>query len=42
MSIEDFVQYSKVLHGLTADFVRVIPDDKWDFTGSRERNPLPT
>jgi len=32
MSIDDFVQYSKVLHVLTADFARAIPDDKWDFT----------
>jgi uncharacterized damage-inducible protein DinB len=32
MSIDDFVRYSKVLHALTADFVRAVPDDKWDFT----------
>jgi hypothetical protein len=32
MSIDDFVQYSKVLHGLTVDFVRVVPADKWDCT----------
>jgi DinB superfamily len=32
MSIDDFVRYSKVLHRLTADFVRAVPDDKWDFT----------
>jgi len=32
MSIDDFVQYSKVLHALTADFVRAVPEDKWDFT----------
>jgi len=32
MSIDDFVRYSKVLHGLTADFVRAVPEDKWDFT----------
>ena len=32
MSIADFVRYSKVLHGLTADFVRAVPEDKWDFT----------
>jgi hypothetical protein len=32
MSIDDFVRYSKVLHGLTVDFVRAVPDDKWDFT----------
>lgn len=32
MSIEDFVRYSQLLHRLTADFVRAVPDDKWDFT----------
>ena len=32
MSIDDFVRYSKVLHALTADFARAVPDDKWDFT----------
>jgi DinB superfamily len=32
MSIDDFVRYSKVLHGLTADFVGAVPEDKWDFT----------
>ena len=32
MSIDDFVRYAKVLHNLTADFVRAVPDDKWDFT----------
>src|SRR5438477_11088824 len=32
MSIDDFGRYSRVLHGLTADFVRAVPEDKWDFT----------
>src|SRR5258705_11173551 len=32
MSLDDFVRYSQVLHGLTADFVRAVPEDKWDFT----------
>jgi hypothetical protein len=32
MSIDDFVRYTKVLHGLTADFVRAIPEDKWNFS----------
>ena len=32
MSIDDFVRYSKVLHALTADFARAVPEDKWDFT----------
>jgi hypothetical protein len=32
MSIDDFVRYSTLLHGLTVDFVRAVPDDKWDFT----------
>ena len=45
MSIDDFVRYSKVLHGLTADFVRAVPDDRWDFTpdppGQSDRAPTP-
>ncbi len=32
MTIDDFVRYSNVLHGLTVDFVRAVPEDKWDFT----------
>jgi hypothetical protein len=32
MSIDDFVRYSEVLHRLTTDFVRAVPEDKWDFT----------
>lgn len=32
MSIDDFARYSTMLHGLTVDFVRAVPDDKWDFT----------
>ena len=45
MSIDDFVQYSKVLHALTADFARAVPDNKWDFTpdppGQSDRAPTP-
>jgi hypothetical protein len=45
MSIDDFVRYSKVLHALTADFVRAVPEDKWDFTpdppGKSGRAPAP-
>lgn len=32
MSLDEFARYSQVLHGLTVDFVRAVPDDKWDFT----------
>jgi len=32
MSIDEFARYSNVLHGLTVDFVRTVPEDKWDFT----------
>jgi hypothetical protein len=32
MSIDEFRRYSNVLHGLTVDFVRAVPEDKWDFT----------
>jgi uncharacterized damage-inducible protein DinB len=45
MSIDDFVRYSQVLHALTVDFVRAVPDDKWDFTpdppGKRGRARAP-
>lgn len=32
MSIDEFARYIAVLHGLTVDFVRAVPDDKWEFT----------
>jgi hypothetical protein len=32
MSVDDFVRYSIVLHRLTTDFVRAVPEDKWNFT----------
>src|SRR5689334_13039973 len=32
MLIDDFARYSKVLHAMTLDFVRAVPDDKWEFT----------
>ena len=45
MSTDEFAGYSKVLYALTADFVRAVPDDKWDFTpdppGKIERAPAP-
>jgi DinB superfamily len=31
-SIDDFARYSTVLHGLTVDFVRAVPEGRWDFT----------
>lgn len=45
MSIDEFAHYSTVLHRLTADFARAVPDDKWHFTpdppgaSGRERAP---
>src|SRR5262245_48899249 len=39
MSINDFIGYSNVIHGLTADFVRAVPEDKWDFTPDPPGNP---
>src|SRR5262249_6946262 len=39
------LRYSQVLHGLTVDFVRAVPEDKWDFTpvppGRSDRAPPP-
>jgi len=32
MLIDDFARYTRVLQALTVDFVRAVPDDKWDFT----------
>jgi hypothetical protein len=32
MSKEEFAGYAKVLHSLTTDFARAVPDDKWEFT----------
>jgi hypothetical protein len=39
MSTDDFLRYSKVLHGLTADFVLAVPEDKWDFTPDPPAKP---
>jgi hypothetical protein len=45
MSIDAFTRYSEVLYGLTTDFVRAVPEDKWDFTpdpaGRTSRAPAP-
>lgn len=45
MNADDFARYSEVLHRLTADFVRAVPDDRWEFTpvapGSAGRSPAP-
>ena len=45
MLIDDFARYARVLHTLTVDFVRAVPDDKWDFTpdppGRSGRAPAP-
>src|SRR5882757_7860374 len=38
MSIDDFGRYSTVLHDLTVDFVRAVPEDKWDFTPDPPEN----
>lgn len=31
-SAADFAQHSKVLHTMTVDFARAVPDDRWHFT----------
>jgi len=45
MSIDEFARYSAVLHGLTADFVRAVPEDRWNWTpdppGRSGRAPAP-
>lgn len=42
MLIDDFARYAGVLHRLTADFVRAVPESKWDFTPDPPaRTPAP-
>jgi hypothetical protein len=45
MLIDDFARYSQLLHRLTVDFVRAVPEDKWAFTpdppGQSGREPAP-
>jgi hypothetical protein len=45
MLIDDFTRYSDVLHRLTVDFVRAVPEDHWNFTpmppGASERPQAP-
>jgi|SRR5215472_6026662 len=45
MSIDEFARYSAVLHRLTVDFVRAVPEEKWGFTpdpsGTSGRPPAP-
>jgi len=45
MSTDELARYSEVLHKLTADFVRAVPDDKWEYTpdppGRSGRAPAP-
>lgn len=39
MSIDDFARYSKVLHAMTVDFARAVPDDKWEFSPDPPEKP---
>ncbi len=39
MVIDDFVLYSNILHRLTVDFVRTVPEDKWTFTPDPPATP---
>jgi hypothetical protein len=32
MTIDEFIRYTRVLHRMTADFARAVPDDRWNFT----------
>ena len=45
MSADEFARYSKVLHRLTGDFARAVPDHQWEFTpdppGRSGRPPAP-
>ncbi|WP_141892734.1 DinB family protein [Microbacterium kyungheense] len=35
MSVEDFARYSEVLHEMTQEIARAVPDHAWDFTSVR-------
>ncbi len=39
MSIDDFARYSTMLHRLTADFARAVPEDQWHFTPAPPGKP---
>lgn len=43
MNVDDFVQHSRVLYVMTRDFVRAVPEDRWEFSplpaGSSGRPP---
>ncbi len=39
MSIDDSARYSKVLHAMTVDFARAVPDDKWEFSPDPPEKP---
>jgi uncharacterized damage-inducible protein DinB len=45
MSTESFARYSAILHRLTSDFARAVPEDKWNFSpdppGRAGRAPAP-
>jgi hypothetical protein len=40
MSIDEFGRYGRVLHRLTADFVRAVPDDRWEFSPGPRFGPF--
>jgi uncharacterized damage-inducible protein DinB len=45
MPTDEFAGYAKLLHRMTSDFARAVPDDRWDFTpdpaGRSGRTPAP-
>jgi len=40
ISIDDFGRYSRILHRLSTDFVRAVPDDRWEFTPGPRFGPF--
>ena len=40
MERDEFRRYSQILHRLTADFVRAVPEDKWELTPNARFGPF--
>lgn len=40
ISINDFGRYSRILYRLSADFIRAVPDEKWEFSPGPRFGPF--
>ena len=41
MTPDEFSRYAEILHGLTVDFVRAVPDERWHFTPDPPKDTRP-